>query len=77
MLSKEFVKLVVIANLVAWPIAYFVMDKWLSNFAYRIKFGIEIFVLSGVLALSIALLTVCAQTFKSARANPIDALRSE
>lgn len=77
LLSKEFVKLVLIANIIAWPIAYFIMNNWLTNFAYRITLGIEIFALSGILALSIALLTVCTQTFKAARSNPIDALRSE
>ena len=77
LLSKEFVKLVTIANIIAWPIAYVVMNNWLTNFAYRITFGIEIFALSGALALSIALITVCTQTFKAARSNPIDALRTE
>ncbi|GAG11308.1 unnamed protein product, partial [marine sediment metagenome] len=58
MLSKEFVKWVLIANVIAWPIAYYAMNKWLQNFAYRIDMSIWLFVLAGLLALVIALLTV-------------------
>ena len=57
LLSKEFVKLVVIANLVAWPVAYFAMRRWLENFAYRIELGFGAFFLAAALALLIALLT--------------------
>lgn len=77
LLSKDFVKLILIANFIAWPVAYYVMKNWLTNFAYRIDIGIEIFILSGILALSIAGLTVCTQTFKAARTNPVEALQSE
>ncbi len=77
MLSKEFLILVVTANIVAWPIAYFAMHRWLQNFAYRTNIGIGILIFSGVLALSIALLTVSYQTIKAARANPVDSLRYE
>ena len=77
MLSKDFVKLVLIANLIAWPVAYYAMSRWLENFAYRINLGWEVFVLSGGLALFIALLTVSGQAWQAARANPVDALRNE
>ncbi len=77
LISKDFVKLLLIANILGWPIAYYAMDKWLTNFAYHIELGIGVFVLSGALALGVALLTVGTQTFKAARANPIDALRYE
>ena len=77
LLSKEFLILVCSANLIAWPVAYFAMNKWLENFAYRIDVGITIFILSGAAALVIALLTVSYQTVKAARANPVDSLRYE
>jgi putative ABC transport system permease protein len=77
MLSREFIKWVLIANLAAWPIAYFVMKGWLNNFAYRIRLGLDIFVLSGLLALTIALLTVSFQSIKAASTNPVDNLRYE
>ncbi|MGH7601115.1 MAG: FtsX-like permease family protein, partial [bacterium] len=77
LLSKEFVKLVLIANVVAWPVAYFAMNKWLQDFAYRINLGWWVFVLAGGLALVIALLTVSTQAIKAALANPVESLRYE
>ena len=77
LLTLDFIKLLLIANVIAWPIAYYTMDKWLTNFAYHIELGIGIFALSGALALAVALLTVGTQTFKAARSNPVDALRYE
>jgi putative ABC transport system permease protein len=77
LLSKEFVMLVGVANLIAWPVAYYAMSKWLQNFAYRTDLRVETFVLGGILTLVIALLTVSAQAAKAARANPVDALRYE
>ena len=77
LLSKEFVRWVLLANLIAWPIAYFAMNKWLQNFAYRIHLGIVAFLISGGTALLIAYLTVSYQAIKSARANPVDSLRYE
>ena len=77
LLSKEFTKWVLIANLIAWPIAYYFMDKWLQDFAYRIDISWWIFVLSGGIALVIALVTVSLQAIKTAIANPINALRYE
>jgi len=77
LLSKDFVKLVLAANLVAWPAAYFVMNKWLQDFAYRIELGWWVFALAGGIALLIALLTVSTQAIKAALANPVEALRYE
>ncbi len=77
LLSKDFVKLVAAANLIAWPIAYYVMIDWLQDFAYRINIGWWIFALTGGLALLIALLTVSTQAIKAALANPVEALRYE
>ncbi len=77
LLSKEFVVLVVLANIIAWPVAYYVMTKWLKNFAYRTEIGFVTFLFSGFLALIIAILTVCFQSIKAALANPVDSLRYE
>lgn len=77
LLSKDFVTLVLIANVIAWPVAYFAMNKWLQDFAYRIEIGWTVFVLAGGVALFIALLTVSTQAIRAALANPIDALRYE
>jgi len=66
-----------VANVIAWPVAYFAMDKWLEDFAYRIEIGWWVFALAGGLALLIALLTVSTQAIKAALANPVEALRCE
>lgn len=77
LLSKEFTKWVLVANIIAWPITYLAMNRWLQNFAYRINIGIGTFILAALLALVIALLTVGYQAIKAARANPVEALRYE
>jgi len=77
MLSKEFMKWVVLANFIAWPVAWYAMNKWLQNFAYRIHTGWGTFCLAGALALCTALFTVSFQAFRAARANPVDSLRYE
>jgi putative ABC transport system permease protein len=77
LLSKDFSKWVLLANLIAWPVAYFAMNKWLQDFAYRIDIGWWVFALAGGLALLIALLTVSSQAIKAALANPVEALRYE
>jgi putative ABC transport system permease protein len=77
LLSQDFVKLVLLANIFAWPLAYFAMNKWLQDFAYRIDIGWWIFALAGGMALVIALLTVSFQAIKAALANPVEALRYE
>ncbi|MFH1196223.1 MAG: FtsX-like permease family protein [bacterium] len=75
--SWEFVILITISNIVAWPLAYFVMNKWLENFAYRTSIGFTIFVAAAVIAFFIALITVGANALKAANANPVDSLRAE
>ena len=77
LLSKDFVRLVLLANLLAWPIAWFAMNKWLENFAYRIEISWWVFALAGGLALLIALLTVSTQAVRAALANPVESLRYE
>ena len=77
LLLKEFTKLILLANVIAWPIAFFTMNRWLQNYAYRIEIGLSAFVLAGLIVLVIALLTAGYQAIKAARANPVDALRYE
>jgi putative ABC transport system permease protein len=76
-LNKSFLKWVLIANLIAWPTAWYFMNQWLENFAYRIGLTWWVFVLAAALALLIALMTVSFQTIKAAIKNPADSLRYE
>jgi putative ABC transport system permease protein len=75
--TGRFVKWVAAANLIAWPVAYWIMGRWLRGFAFRTSLDVRIFLLSGLYALAIALLTVSFQVVRAARANPVDALRYE
>ena len=77
LLNKDFVKLVAIANLIAFPLAYVIVNKWLSNFEFRVGISMLPFVLAILLCLIIAILTVSVQSVKVAKANPIDALKYE
>ena len=77
LLSMDFTKLVLLSCLIACPLAYFAMNKWLENFAYHTSITIWVFLISGGLALAIALITVSVQTFKAASANPIECLKHE
>jgi putative ABC transport system permease protein len=71
------VKLVILALLIAIPLGWFAVNKWLENYPYRIDVSWKIFVLAGALVLFVALLTVSFQALKSAMANPVKSLRSE
>ena len=77
LLSREFVRWVFFANLIAWPVAYFAMNRWLQNFAFRTHIGVAVFLVSGGAALLIATLTVSYQSIKSAQADPVGSLRYE
>ncbi len=77
LLNKDFIKWVAIAFVIATPIAYYAMNKWLENFAYKTSLSWWIFALAGLLALGIALLTVSWQSWKAATRNPVEALRYE
>jgi putative ABC transport system permease protein len=76
-LSKNFLALVIMANIIAWPVAYYFMNKWLQDFAYRIHISWWMFILAGGAALVIALLTVSWQAIRAATTNPVEALRYE
>jgi putative ABC transport system permease protein len=77
MLSKEFLLLVLIASILAFPVAWWAMNKWLQDFEYRINISVWVFVIAAVLALLIALATVSFQAIKAALANPVKSLRTE
>ncbi len=76
-LSKEFIKWVLVANIIAWPVAYFIGYKWLQNYAYRTSIALWVFIMAATLSILIALLTVSYQAVKAALANPADTLRYE
>jgi ABC-type antimicrobial peptide transport system permease subunit len=77
LLSKDFLKLVAISCIIAFPVAWWMMHNWLETYEYRIKIDWIIFFIAGLLAISIALLTVSFQAIKAAMANPVNSLRSE
>jgi putative ABC transport system permease protein len=77
MLSKDFLKLVCIATLFAFPLAWIAMNKWLQDFAFRVNISWWVFLLAAVAALLIALFTVSFQAIRAALANPVQSLRTE
>jgi putative ABC transport system permease protein len=77
LLSREFVLLVLLACVIASPLAFWLMDGWLQKYDYRINISAWIFILTGILAIVIALVTVSAQAIKAALANPVTSLRTE
>jgi len=77
LMLKDFLWLVALANLVAWPAAFYVMNAWLRKFAYRIDLGISLFLISGLTVMAVALTTVCFHAFRSASSDPVRALRQE
>lgn len=77
MLSNQFVKWILLANLIAWPAGYFAMNYWLQNFAYKTSIGWEAFIISGIIVLLVALITVFSLALRVAMANPVEALKYE
>lgn len=77
LISKEFLSLVILANIAAWPLGYYFMKKWLQSFAYRVTLGFDIFFLSGLAALLIALIGISFQTVKASLVNPLESIRHE
>jgi ABC-type antimicrobial peptide transport system permease subunit len=76
-LTKDFVVWTLLANIIAWPISYFTMNKWLQGFAYRIDVNLFVFALAGGLTLMIVSITVCFQAIKAATTNPVNSLKYE
>ena len=77
LLTKDFIRLVLIAIVIATPVSWYLMNKWLSDFAYRINIGWLVFVISGIIAVLIAIATVSFQSIRAAMANPVKSLRTE
>ena len=77
LISKEFFILVVIGNIIAWPIGYYTVNKWIQDFAYRIDLKPWIFLFASFIVLIITMLTISYQTIKAGRMNPVDSLRYE
>ncbi|SNY94918.1 ABC transporter permease [Flagellimonas pacifica] len=77
LLSKDFIQLVIFALLIAGPLAWWIMHRWLQSFAYHIEINWQVFAVAGVVAICIALLTISFQSIKSAMANPVNSLRAE
>lgn len=77
LLTREFISLVLLANLIAWPVAYYFMARWLNAFPYRVDIALWMFLMAALIALAVAVCTVCIQTIKAAMANPVKALKSE
>jgi putative ABC transport system permease protein len=77
LLTGEFSKWIIVANLIAWPVAYWCIIKWLKGFAYRAPIEFYIFFISGAMVLLLALFTVSYQSFKAARTNPVESLKYE
>ena len=74
---KEFSKWIIIANIIGWPIAYYLMNQWLDNFAYQTNLSWYIFFIAGVVAFILAFITISYQSIKAASANPIDSIKYE
>jgi putative ABC transport system permease protein len=77
MMSSEFARLVLVANLLAWPVGWWMMRSWLESFAYRVDLGIGGFIAAGVITVTIALATVSTQAWRAAKADPVETLRQE
>ncbi|MEO8116805.1 MAG: ABC transporter permease, partial [Bacteroidota bacterium] len=77
LLSRDFLKLVIISLLLAIPVGWMIMNRWLQDYAYRITIGWWVFAIAGAAALFIAVITICLQVLKAAAKNPVKSLRSE
>jgi len=75
--NREFLKWVIIANILSWPVVYIIMNKWLQSFAYRTEIRLWMFLISVILITGIAIMTVSYQALKAALANPVKSLRYE
>ncbi|KAB2839481.1 MAG: FtsX-like permease family protein, partial [Melioribacteraceae bacterium] len=77
LITKEFLVLVVIANIIAWPVSYYFMNEWLSDFAYKINIGLDSFIISALITFTIAIITIGFQAIKAAVANPVKSIKYE
>ena len=77
LISKEFVLLIIIANVIALPLAYYLLQNWLQDFAYRVSLNLWLFMAAGIIALLVALFTISVQVIKAALSNPVKSIRYE
>jgi putative ABC transport system permease protein len=77
LVSRDFLKLVALAALIALPVSWFAMHRWLMDFEYRIPLNVLVFVMAGLLSAAIALITLCIRAIQAARVNPVKSLRAE
>jgi putative ABC transport system permease protein len=77
LLSVEFLQLILIANVIAWPLAWLVIDQWLNQFAYRTSYGIGVFIIAGIAALLVATGITSVKAAMASRLNPVDTLKYE
>ncbi|MCP4724792.1 MAG: FtsX-like permease family protein, partial [bacterium] len=77
LMNREFIIMILTGNVIAWPAAYYIMNKWLESFQYRVDMQISSFILAALLVLAVALITICVQVIRAAIANPVDSLRYE
>ena len=75
--TREFDILILIANVIAWPVAWYARDRWLEGFAFRTGLGLPTFALAGLITLVVALLTVSYQVMRAARTNPVETIKHE
>ncbi|MBW1804383.1 MAG: FtsX-like permease family protein, partial [Deltaproteobacteria bacterium] len=77
LLSKDLTRLVLLANIIAWPVAWYLLNRWLQSFLYRTQIRFDIFIIAGAITFFIALITVSYQSIKAATTKPVDSLRYE
>jgi putative ABC transport system permease protein len=77
LLSREIVVLIIVSNVIAWPVAWYFMSEWLNGFAYHVEMNVFAFIISALAAIAVALVTVSTQTIRAARSNPSATLRYE
>ena len=77
LVSKQFLKLVLISCVFAWPLAFYLMKNWLNNYAFKIDLNIWIFIISGIMLIIITFITIFYQSIKASRKNPVDSLKYE
>ncbi|MCP4723797.1 MAG: ABC transporter permease, partial [bacterium] len=77
LISREFLALVLFANIAAWPLSWYLMDKWLQQFAYRTEIDLSVFIISGLAALIIAIIAVSYQSIRAALINPVESIKYE
>ncbi len=74
---REFMILIIVSNIIAWPVSYLIMDTWLSSYSYRVRMGFLVFIISGLLVMAIAMLVTACHAYKTSRCNMVKSLQYE